>query len=413
MTSFELALKSFSRYRFATVITVLAIALSVGASGILYRVYRTSELRFQSLALGADALVGAKSGGVEMVLGALGGEGPYPDFIPSNLVATLQADLALHFPDANRVEPPKLRTVTPLLIFAKFDRFRVVGTDKSFLSSRSSQTPYSLAVGRWIEQAGEVVVGSEVAKRKKLTVGDSIEVSPWFGGNPLSSVSTLRIAGVLSQTYGEWDLTVFSNIDDAQATLERYAPLTQRRSIWGSKVYHYAMVNLDMNHFLGLQTLINQRSVAQVVRVEAALDQLRNIGGVGRALGLLITGFVLTLGGLAVLSTLASRFETLAPQIAVLRAIGYRKVELVSWFLWEAFFLVGSGLIFGALIDALLFPYFLLLIKQAVGTELSTIVGLSESLPIWIAAVCATLFSVVIPAVRLTRQSAHDALRGF
>ena len=359
MKAFRLATLSFSRHRFSTFITVLAIALSVAASGILYRVYKTSEARFDSLATGSDALIGAKAGGIEMVLNALGGEGEYPAFFPYTLFQTLQAQTALTFPTEGRVAPAKLKSATPLLIFAIYENARVIGTDETFLQSRSQRASYALESGTWAKSAGEVTLGSEIAALKGLKVGDTISVAPWVGGEPIRVEHPLKVSGVLARTKTQWDRTLFSSITEAHSVLERYEPLFRARSIWGAKVLNFALINVEPENFKSLQSLINQRSVAQIVRVQDVSNQLRDLGGVGADLGLLVTSFVLILGALAVVSTLATRFEGMSAQIAVLRAIGYRKRELVQWLLWEGLFLASSGILAGACLDGLLFPHFL------------------------------------------------------
>src|SRR5689334_19056388 len=99
MTSFRLAILSLIRRRTPTFIAFLAISVSVAFSGILLRLYVLSGARFSGLAKAGEAIVGAKSGGVEILLGALNLEGEYPDFIPLKLYASLAARSGVQFED--------------------------------------------------------------------------------------------------------------------------------------------------------------------------------------------------------------------------------------------------------------------------------------------------------------------------
>src|SRR4051812_11418281 len=97
MTPLRLARLSLTRHLFATAITVAAIGLSVACGGILLRLYLLSESRFEALGRAGDAIVGAKAGGIEILLGSANGEGAYPDYLPYKLFETLRAQQNVQF----------------------------------------------------------------------------------------------------------------------------------------------------------------------------------------------------------------------------------------------------------------------------------------------------------------------------
>ena len=328
MTPFKLARLSLSRHRFSTVITVIAIGLSVACGGILLRLHQLSESRFSALANGGDAIVGAKAGGIEILLGSLNGEGDFPDFLPHKLFESLRAEQAVTHGDGVTTRPSYIESIVPFVYFGKFYEYRVVGTDDSFYRRERVDVSPILIDGKWFSQSGEVALGAAVAKAKKVRIGDRIQVRPWMGGNALSSEIDLKVVGVLRPTGTQWDRTLFSSVNQAHKVFEQNLSTIASRSIWGSAVLHYFLVYLNPGGFAPLEALVNRRTVGQVVQVEEQKERLREISGVGKSVGLFVTAFVILLGGLSVCSMLVTRFEGMSLQLAVLRALGYTKKEI-------------------------------------------------------------------------------------
>lgn len=414
MTPFKLARLSLSRHLFATVIVVIAIGLSVACGGMLLRLYKLSDSRFSAMGRGGDALVGAKAGGIEIMLGSLNGEGPYPDFLPYKLFESLKSEQTVKFEDGASSKPSYIESVIPFVYFAKFDEtFRVVGTDESFYKRSRNGESLSLSQGQWFSEQGEVVLGSSVAEKSDLKVGDSIKVHPWIGNETLSNEISLRVSGILLSTGTQWDRTVFSSVTQAHQVFEQNQSALLGKSIWGSNVLNYFLVYLKPNGFSALEALVNKRTVAQAVEVETQKTRLEEISGAGRNVGIFITAFVLLLGGLSVCSMLVTRFEGMSLQLAVLSALGYTKKELSQWLLWEGFLLGLMGVVFGAVIDMAGFP----VLRSLLGSSLPPADLVSSSIfnsaIIWVVALVAIVASVSIPMFRMSRQDTHNSLKGI
>lgn len=115
MSSLKLAYLSLSRHLFSTVISIIAIALSVACACILLRLYQISESRFSSLGNGGDAIVGAKSGGIEILLNSLNAEGKYPDFLPYSLFQSLRNEQAITHGDGVITKPSYIQSIIPFI----------------------------------------------------------------------------------------------------------------------------------------------------------------------------------------------------------------------------------------------------------------------------------------------------------
>jgi putative ABC transport system permease protein len=418
MTPVRLALLNLLRHQASTWIAIAAIALSVACGGILLRLNQVSEHRFSSLATGRDALIGAKAGGIEMVLGALGGEGEYPGFLPIKLYETLKAEETVRFEDGSESHPSFLKSVTPFVYFAKLADQRVVGTDQSFVdnSNQGASRPF-LAEGHWASAPGEVVLGANVreeanasGKQGALELGSQIQVRPWGGRlTTQSSLVPLTIVGRLRATGSAWDRMLFSNLETAERVLSTVDLADQ--SIWGAKVLNYCLVDLKPGGFPSLASLVNRRTIAQAVEIKEQKHRLEALTGVGQNLGAFVVILVLVLGGLAVTSMLVARFEGLTYQLAVLRALGFNKSHIARWLLWEGLLMGLAACVVGAGLDALGFPLVRDLLGEALPSAELVPSSIIESAPIWITALGATTASVFIPLFRIYHQDVNSLLR--
>lgn len=402
MTALRLALLTLGRKPLSTGIAVLAIALAVGSSGVLLRLYLLSQSRFARMAPGPEVLIGAKSGGIEMVLSALNAEGPLPGYLPLALFESLRSQQTVRFSDGTSAAPGFVKSVTPFLAFARSDKARVIATDSSFFRG--------LAVnpGSFSEDEDTVVAGERFARRSNLHPGDHVRAVVWTEPEaPTNPEIDLKVVGILKATDTVWDDSLFSNLATAQKALAR-ADLS-KKSIWGDKVLSFFFVDLNPGGAAALETLINQRTVGQAVFVEKEKTRLQDLVGTGQDLGLALTFLILILGGLCVGAMLISRYDGMSVQIALLRALGYEKKFISSWLLLEGFLIGVSASLIGAGLDGVFFPILRLIFGE---TLPNTDIPLWQSAPVWIVALLTTSLAVVFPLWRLQRQSLHQSLRG-
>jgi putative ABC transport system permease protein len=306
-----------------------------------------------------------------------------------------------------------VKQIIPFLYFAKVGNHRVIGTDETFLHRPDPSDTPILSQGKWAEGTGEVVLGSSVARELRIHPGDEVKATVWTGeiSTETPLVVTLKVSGVFAPSESAWDEALFSNLDQARKALE--ASHLDNRSIWKANVLNYFLVYLDQDDFPKLESLINKRTVAEVIRVGEETRRLQELTGQGRTLGFFLCVLILFLGGLSVAAMMATRFDAMSVQLAVLRALGYARGEIRSWLLWEGFLLGIFACLLGGLADALFFP----VLRGFFGSALppSTLVSspLTQSLPVWITALIATSLAVFVPLLRLYRQDVHRSLKGM
>ena len=408
MSPLRLALLSLQRRRLPTLITVLSIAISVACSGILLRLYHLSASRFDSLGRGWQAVVGAKAGGIEIMLNALNGEGPYPDFLPSVLYESLHATQTVHFEDGHESTPEYLSRIAPFVYFAKWHEYRAIGTNEEFARNLGES---ALSSGQWVTDLGQVVLGSQIAQLADVQVGGSLTLQPWVADQLVSASLTLKVVGILRSTGSVWDRSLFSSVAQAQAVIAENKASLGGRSIWNEHVLNYFLINLRPGGFAPLEALINKRTVGQAVLIDTEKARLEQLTGAGKSIGLFVSIFIILLSSLSVSAMLITRFEGMSVQLAVLRAIGYARGEIARWLLWEGFLLGLAGCALGALLDGLGFPLLRGLLSEALPPPELVSSSLIESGLVWLLGLLATTLAIFVPLIGLYRQDVHQALK--
>lgn len=405
MTPFRLAVLNLFRRPLSTWIAIFGIATAVGASSSLLKMYLLSQSRFQTLAVEGQSLVGAKAGGIEILLGGLNLEGPVPGFLPQNLYLSLKSRQSVRFEDGGESRPSYLKAVIPFLYFARLDDYRVLGTSEDFFHRPEASDSPQFAEGKWVAGPDEIVVGSYVAAEKGLHPGSSVRVESVVGSTPHGY--EMKVAGVLKSTGKVWDYALFTSLEEGQ---KRLLPTDLAgRSIWGANVLHYFLLYHDGAGGEALRSLIDQRTVGQMVSINGEIEHLQTLTGTGRTFGFLLTCLILFLSSSSVASMMVARFDSMSTQLAILRAIGYQRGEIAFWLLWEGLILGVIACVIGALVDLAVFPW----IRAASGLELPSYIPspFLQTSVIWLAAIAVTVAAVMIPLLRLYRQDVNASLK--
>jgi putative ABC transport system permease protein len=416
MNAFRLAYLDLTRRPLSSTIAVVSIALSVATAGVLLRLSDLAEKRFSSVASGTEAIVGAKSGDLDILLGALNSEVSKDEqtgYLPMKLFESLRANAPVQFEDGVKTQPGFIKSISPFVYAGWLNGAPVVGTDDSVL--RRGLRPDD---GEFPSSVAEIAVGAALARQYNYHLGQIVNVDPLRAAAPgsgtepdakmLGQALPFKISAILSPTGSAWDHQAWMTLASARVLLSH---TRLRNSIWGPDVLNYFLIDLQPGGFVQLQALVNDRTVGQVVRVASAEERLRSLTGTGRDLGLTIVGLVLAMAVLSLASVLITRFESLSLQLAVLRAIGYSRRQLGLWLLIEGLLLGAVACVIGAAIDGLVFPLIRSLLAGSLPAVDLVSSSLLESAPIWIAALIATVLSVVIPIIRAYRQDVHTSLR--
>jgi putative ABC transport system permease protein len=410
MTALHLALLDLIRKKSSTFIAVISISICVACGGLLLKLTILSGARFATLVKGPEVVIGAKAGGIEILLGSLNLEGPYPDFIPEQLYHSLRQKI--QFEDGSVYDPSVVRGIVPIVIFGRYHKYRVIGTDQEFFSQPPSEDTPVMLRGEWFGSGEEVVVGSETARMESVDVGDILKVTSWTSQREgHSSVIRLKVVGIFTAGASSWNRACFSSMAEADRVFN--SSISTSDSSSRIDPLHYLLAYIRPGGYRSIAALINRRSVAELISVPEQKMKLEELTGTGIQLGLLMAVLILLLSALSVAGVMISRFEAMKTQIAVLRALGFNKSEIAKWLLWEGVILGLTSCALGALLDILLFPLFRSLLGSALPSEEIVPSHFYFSAPFWVATILGTTLAVLVPFFQMARQDPHSSLKGL
>jgi putative ABC transport system permease protein len=270
--------------------------------------------------------------------------------------------------------------------------FMAAGTD---MAGARKTSPYWLVSGRWPLDAGEVLIGQEVADIIRLTVGGVFTVTGSAPGGAAFSVD-FTVTGIL-QTGGTEEAFIFMSLNDFEAMTGEKGFDVVECSVQAQSEALEALAEQISARVEG----VSPRLVKRVTDSEGAvLTKLQ-------ALIVLVTIVVLVLIMICVATTMMAVIAERRREIGLRKALGASNQSLVTEFLGEGLFLGAAGGVLGAVLG---FGF-----AQIVGLNVFNryVAFLPLLLPLTVAAsMLITGIACVIPVRRAVEVDPAIVLRG-
>ncbi|MDR2079236.1 MAG: ABC transporter permease [Treponema sp.] len=257
-------------------------------------------------------------------------------FVPAGSEATISSEQALealsYLPEESVIGTAPYRYQ---MVKINEQPFMAAGTD---LSGARKTSPYWLVSGRWPENAGEALIGQEVAAAIRLVPGSLFSVT---GTNALGEnfSRNFTVTGVL-QTGGTEEAFIFMSLSDFEAMMQEEGRIdVVECSVSVSQDALEALTARIADMVPG----VSPRLVKRVTDSEGSvLTKLQ-------ALIYLVTVVVLLLIMICVATTMMAVIAERRREIGLRKALGASKQSLVIEFLGEGIFLGGFGGVLGAI----------------------------------------------------------------
>ena len=194
-----LACKSLLNRRLTAILTLLSVAMSVALLVGVERIRTEAKASFANTISGADLIVGARGGPLNLVLYSIFRMGE----ATNNISWESYQAIARH---------PAVAWTIPLSLGDAHRGFRVLGTDANYFEHYrfGSGQPLEFAQGAVFDDATGAVLGAEVAATLGYRIGEEIVVSHGLGEVSFEhhDDTPLRVVGVLAHTGTPVDRTV-------------------------------------------------------------------------------------------------------------------------------------------------------------------------------------------------------------
>ena len=411
----RLALKSLANRWLTAFLTVLAIAVSVMLLLGVERVRTGARASFADTISGTDLILGARSGGVNLLL--------YAVFRIGNATNNIRWSTVQEI--ASR---PEVAWLVPISLGDSHLRFRIVGTTAGYFEHYRYRRDQGLAFaeGRPFADLFEAVVGADVAADLGYRVGDHVVVAHGLGATSFAmhNDKPFTIAGVLAKTGTPVDRSVHVSLEAITAIHVDWqggaripglglTPEQVRALDLTPKDVTAALIGLHSRlTAFRVQRAINEYAAEPLTAVLPGVALLELWGIVGTAESALAIVSALTvltaLLGMAtmILATLNERRR----EMAILRSVGARPATIVGLLTAEAAALTAAGVAVGVA-----FLYLALLVtRPIVDARFGIYLPIAAPTPREGLAILGILAggvaAGVIPALRAYRLSVADGM---
>lgn len=409
----RLALASLFARALTVGMTILAIALSVALFLGVEKIRTSAKASFTNTISGTDLIVGARSGSVQLLLYSVFRIGN----ATNNLTWQSYQDIAARADVAWAV---------PISLGDSHRQFRVMGTTVAFFEHYKYRKRHALALtdGVIISDLFDTVVGSDVAKTLKYSVGDPIIIAHGLASFTEHKDQPFRVSGILEKTGTPVDRTVIVNMEAIEAihvdwksgakTPGQSTPVDViRRMDLTPKAVTAALIGVKTPlKTFALQRAINQYPEEPLLAIlpGVALQELWAIVGVAETALIAVSAMVVITALIGMMATIFSSLNERRREMAIFRAMGAGPATILGLLVLEAMLTAafGAGLGLGML-------YISLVIAQPVidstfGLWLTIDSPSIRELWVLFGVVLAGLLVSLIPAVRAYRLSLADGM---
>ncbi|MEL6374662.1 MAG: ABC transporter permease [Pseudomonadota bacterium] len=416
MTVARLALRSLANRWLTALLTVLAIAASVMLLIGVEKVRTGAKASFANTISGTDLIVGARSGGVQLLL--------YSVFRIGNATNNMSWRSYQRL-----VRRPEVKWTVPLSLGDSHRGFRVLGTTKAYFTHYRYRRDRKLVVaqGKLFNDLFDAVIGADVAAKLNYKVGSSIVVAHGLGALELAKHDELpfKVSGILAKTGTPVDRTVHVSlraieaihIDWDGATRRPGAPLRSADSVRQMRLQPRAITAAMFGLKTRFATFSMQRYV-NTYRGEAlsaiapalTLYELWGLIGTAERALVVVSIMVVVTALLGMITMILATLNERRREIAILRSLGAGPRTVIGLLLAEGAVLTAAGVVVGIIATYVALFALRPAVDRWYGLYLDIAPpGWSELTALGAIIIGGTL-AALIPALRAYRQSLSDGM---
>ena len=197
---FKFAIKNMAIKKVKIVLIVISIVISACVALLAYNISEQVDDGFKSTAAYYDIIIGPAGSSTQLAMNTMFFTDKPLGTISYEYVENLRADM-------------RINAVVPFTMGDSYNGAKIVGTEPVFLEGRA------LSDGEMFDERFECVLGSAVAKKYGLSLGDELVTSHGLAeGGHAHEQNPLRVVGILKQTNTSYDNVIFTAVETVWAT---------------------------------------------------------------------------------------------------------------------------------------------------------------------------------------------------
>jgi len=413
----KIAFKSLLNRKLTVALSILTVALSVLLLIGVERLRTEARNSFSNTVSGTDLIIGARTGSVQLLL--------YSVFRVGNATNSIGWDSYQKWAKDERVE-----WTIPVSLGDSHKGFPVLGTSTDYFKhlKYAEDQHLQLAQGKVFSRTHEAVLGANVAKKSGYLLGGKIVLSHGSGEGAMSEHADqpFTIVGILAPTGTPVDDTVHVSLDGLTAIHEGWesgsASLLSTAGVLAADENRAVPLPVTITAFyvglksrtslFGYQRAVNQyrEETLMAIMPGVALSELWQLMKIAEQALLVVSGFVMIIGLLGMLTALLTGLNERRREMAILRSVGARAWQIFVLVMGETLLLVGVGIAAGVSLLYLILVTFRPVLREFYGMSIAINPPSSAELLMLLATLIAGALIGAVPAWRAYRMSLSDGL---
>ncbi len=403
MNLIKLSWKYLTFRPFSTGLNVILLALGLAIITVLLLMQDQLEKKMNEDAEGIDLVVGAKGSPLQLILSSV----YHIDFPTGNIDLEEARNLS-----KNRL----VKSTIPLALGDNYQGLRIVGTNLDYLELYQVE----FESGESWSKPFEVVLGAEVANKLGFKVGDEFLGSHGISeGSHDHEANYFHVSGILKPKGNVVDRLILTSIESVWLTHEEEGDSEKSEQSISNEITLHGLPQTEepkeittlliqyRNPMAAIQLprLVNSRTNMQAASPTFEMSRLFELLGVGISMLRGLAFVLIGISGLGIFIALYNSLKDRKYDLAILRAIGASRIQLLQLIFMEGFILTFLGAVLGILIGH---SFLALIVSQnqtGVMVSLQPWIFLKAELWVVAYALVVGILASVIPAITAYQTS--------
>ena len=306
---FKFAIKNMAIKKVKIILIVISIVISASVGLLAYNISEQVDEGFKSTAAYYDMIVGPAGSSTQLAMNTMFFTDQPLGTISYEYFEKLQSDM-------------RVNVAIPFTMGDSYNGAKIVGTIPLFLDGKE------LGAGEMFDEKFECVIGSAVANKYGLRLGDELITSHGLSeGGHSHEANPLKVVGILYQTNTSYDNVIFTGVETVWATHDHSAEEHEEGEGHDEHEEHGEICAIlvkskSFNHYNAIKTELGEDSKLLVINpAEVLREVLENVDMSSKIVYILC--IIILIMNIFIISviTLLNMYDS-KKEIALMRLIG-------------------------------------------------------------------------------------------
>jgi putative ABC transport system permease protein len=395
MNILSLSWKNIINKPLSMLLSLLLLALGTALISVLLLVTTQVEDKFDKNQAGVDLIIGAKGSPLQLVLATM--------YHIDNPTGNINLNDFKEFRNSY-IGRQQVKKAIPISVGDSHKGHRIVGTTNEYPALYEAE----VATGKLWEKKYEVTIGSVVAERLEMKVGDTFySAHGTQGEGDMHTDKPLTVVGVFKPTGSVLDQLLLTGTETVWGVHEM-----EGEPVDSASREVTAMLIFCRNKFgvLTIPNFVNKKTKMMAASPAMETARLYQITGTGedalRALALAI----IIVSGISIFISLFSSLKERQYELALMRVMGATPFRLFVLVILEGLILAILGYLIGIGLSHLAMYFLEKPLEESYQYDFSSTIFLIEEVYLLVGAIVLGFLAALIPAIRASRTDISTTL---